>query len=57
MAKIIKKGFIIRIPVIVPMTYPKTIKKIKLNIIVASNPIKSSFNLSDFWIFGAIVPI
>lgn len=53
----IKKGFTISIPNIIATKYPINNKAIKLNKRVMSNPKKSSFNRSDFWIFGDNVPI
>ena len=55
--KIIKKGLKILIPVVKANAYPIVIKAIKPKKIVINNPRKFSFNLSDFWTFGGIVPM
>lgn len=57
MINVIRKGFIIRIPVVVPIMKPNVIKTIRLNKIVIKSPIKSSFILFEGLSFGGMVPI
>jgi len=57
MINVIRKGFTIRIPVVIPIMKPNKINTIKLNKIVIKSPIKSSFILFEGLSLGGIVPI
>ena len=57
MINVIRKGFIIRIPVVIPIMKPNEINTIKLNKIVIKSPIKSSFILFEDLSFGGMIPI
>jgi hypothetical protein len=55
--RIIKIGFIIFIPKVIPIIKPKSTNTNRLNKIVIKRPIKSSITLLDFCTFGGIEPI
>ncbi len=57
MINVIRKGFIIRIPVVIPIMKPNEINTIRLNKIVIKSPIKSSFILFEDLSFGGMIPI
>jgi len=57
MINVIRNGFIIRIPVVIPIMKPNVINIIRLNKIVIKSPIKSSFILFEALSFGGMIPI